>query len=753
MKTGYGKLALGYFSKSRNILIISLILVVLPVMVYWQTTSFDFVWDDEMANLTENPYLNEPSYESLLHLWTTPYLGLYIPVSYTIWGLLRPVGQLFSAEGESFDPFVYHLANIVLHVLNGLLVFGFLNLIVRNEWAALGGALLFLLHPIQVEAVAWVSEFRGLLSACFGLSALHLYFISGRKETSSQGGFIYYYIGSLVLFVFAMLSKPSAAVIPLFACLLDIFLFKRSIKQTAIRIFPWLFLSLPIILVTKAIQSGNMEVVVKNIPVWVRPLIWMDAINFYLYKLVFPISLANCYDRTPEAAMGQWWLYVEWLIPVGLACVLWRVRKSFPVLGVSFLIFLVGLLPVSGLIIFLFQQWSTVADRFIYLSMTGAALAFAYGLSKIRYRMLWVGAGALIVFWGGWSYAKQVPVWTNSLTLWNHCIRITPDEAWGYFNRGNEFQRMREYGKAIGDYGKAIEIHPRFADAYYNRGNAFKNLKKYHRAIEDYTNAIEINPRFMKSYFGRGNVFKNLGEYDKAMADYDMAVEFYPRYAEAYNNRGNLLRDLKDYGRAMRDYEKAIEINPKLSAAYTNRGIVFVHLKKYSEAIKDFNKAIEINPVDAEAYNNRGAAFFLIKNYDRAIRDYNKAIEINPHYAEAHRNREKLLNVLKEYEDTIREYSKAIEMNPHDAEAYNRRGVIYALLKDYNRAVSDYDKAIEIDPGYAEAYNNRAITYYYLKDYARSWNDCQQAQRLGANVHPKVLQAIQRALNAKKDRG
>lgn len=718
---------------------ISLVLIVLSLIVFWQTTTFEFVWDDEKSHLTKNPYLDKPSY-----LWTTSYDGLYVPVSYTIWGFLRPLGQKPSCKDISFDPFVYHLANIILHILNGFLVFGFLRLILRNPWAALGGALLFLLHPIQVESVAWVSEFRGLLGTFFGLSALYLYLIAGRKESPLQKRFALYYASSMVLFILALLSKPSAVVIPVFASLFDIFYFKRSVKHTIIRIFPFLLATLPIILITRSAQSQNMGAVAT--PIWIRPFIWMDAINFYLGKIIYPLSLANSYARTPGAVMSKGLLYIEWLAPLSLAYILWRLRKSFPVLGLSFLVFLIGFLPVSGLIQFTFQKWSTVADRYIYLSMSGTALAFAYVLSRVRRKVVWILSAGLIVFWGGWSHTKQTPVWRDSLTLWNHCLQVTPMEAKAYINRGNVFKNMKEYHRAIGDYDKGIEIDPQSEEGYFNRGLVLAQLREFSKAISDYNKAIEIDPRDEDTYINRGNVFKDMKEYHRAITDYDKALEINPQYAEAFYNKGVVFAQLKEYRKAIRTFSKAIEINSRFADAYYNRGLVLGELKEYSKALEDFSKALEINPKASHVYIRKGDVYKNLEKYAEAVRNYGKAIEISPNNANAYFSRGVALTQLKKYEEAIRDYSKALAIRPGYLEAHHNRGVVFAQLKKYGEAIKDFSKAIEIDPQSGNAYYSRALAYYSAGDYIKSLRNLRQAQSLGIRIPSSLFRALLKAL-------
>ena len=646
--------------RNRGALVVSLILIAVPLAIYGQAVAFDFVWDDETTHLAANPHLADLSLASFFQLWSAPYKGLYIPVSYTAWGLLKPVGQLISSEAGAFNPVIYHLANIICHILNGFLVYRLVRLLVANRWAALGGVLLFLVHPVQVESVVWVSEFRGLLSTHLGMIAVHLYLADRKRESSSSKGFGLLYAGGLVFFLLAILSKPSAVVFPLFAVLLDRFLYRKPFAKTAAWILPWVIATVPIILITTSVQTAVDET--AGVAALARPLIWMDAINFYLYKLVNPTSLAASYGRTPAHVMGQWWVYAGWVIPLALAFFLWRFRRAVPVLGLASLLFVIGFLPMSGLVFFDFQAWSTVADRYLYLPMIGAALAFAHGLERVRQKSFWTAAGALLLFWGTVGAVFQVPVWKDSLSLWRHCIKVTSREPQAYNNRGNVYSSLSKHTKAIEDFSKAIALNPRFVRARFNRGNAYGALKMYEKAIADYSKAIGLNSRFTGAYYNRGIIFRHLGKHERAIADFSKAIALDPRLAKAHINRGNTFFILKNNTKAFVDFNKAIEINPASAMAYINRANLYRAVKDFARAVGDYDKAIALNPRFSEAYIGRGSIFGMIRRHERAVQDLTRAIEIDPRNTNAYFKRAVGYFHLKKYLPARRDVRKVGEL-------------------------------------------------------------------------------------------
>ena len=201
------------------------------------------------------------------------------------------------------------------------------------------------------------------------------------------------------------------------------------------------------------------------------------------------------------------------------------------------------------------------------------------------------------------------------------------DNSWNtYFL---EALKTEDPEKQIFLYNKAIELNPNDGNAYLNRGNTYNNLKKYDKAIEDYSKVIELNHNDGNAYFNRGNTYNNLKKYDKAIEDYSKVIELNPNDWKAYSNRGNTYIDLKKYDKAMEDYGKVIELNPNDGKAFFNRGNAYNNLKKYDKAIEDFSKAIKFNSNDGEAYLSRGIAYGSLEKYDKAIEDCKKFIELD----------------------------------------------------------------------------------------------------------------------------
>jgi tetratricopeptide (TPR) repeat protein len=221
----------------------------------------------------------------------------------------------------------------------------------------------------------------------------------------------------------------------------------------------------------------------------------------------------------------------------------------------------------------------------------------------------------------------------EQIRCYSEAIRLKPDYADAYYNRGNAYHNKQDYDRAIADYNEALRIKPDYAEAYVGRGLAYDNKQDYDRAIADYNQALRLKPDYALAYNNRGLAYYNKQDYDRAIADYDQALRIKPDYAAAYVCRGVAYNDGKrDYDRAIADYNQALRIKPDYADAYINRGVAYRNKQDYDRAIADYDQALRIKPDDADAYNNRGNAYYAQKDYDRAIADYNQALRINPNY-------------------------------------------------------------------------------------------------------------------------
>jgi tetratricopeptide (TPR) repeat protein len=268
-----------------------------------------------------------------------------------------------------------------------------------------------------------------------------------------------------------------------------------------------------------------------------------------------------------------------------------------------------------------------------------------------------------------------------------------------YFRRAYDAYIQGDTDRALKDYTEAIRLNPQYAAAYYNRGLCHKVIGNYDQAIANYSEVIRLNPHLAVAYNNRGTSYKATGEYNQATRDYSEAIRLNPQFATAYVNRGSSYAAIGEHELAIEDCTEAIRLNPQLATAYYNRAISLYARGDMDQAIADYTEAIRLNPQLAVAYYNRGIAYNdQGNNYDQAIADYSETIRLSPEYADAYNNRGVSHTARDDDDHAIADYSEAIRLNPQLAAAYVNRGRSYRAKGEIDWAIADYDRALEIDP-------------------------------------------------------
>jgi len=306
---------------------------------------------------------------------------------------------------------------------------------------------------------------------------------------------------------------------------------------------------------------------------------------------------------------------------------------------------------------------------------------------------------------------------------YNQAIKLVPNDAKTYNNRchaysikgivekfikmlenTNEDELTQNQGnayldKAIADCNQAIRLVPNYAEAYVNRGDVYKDKGNRDKAIADYNQAIKLAPNYAEAYFKRGFIYRD-SNHDKAIADYSRAIKLDPNNTTlgVYVERGKVYEKKGDYDKAIADFGQAIKQNPNDANAYDSRGDAYFQKNDYDKAIADYNQAIRLNPNYDDAYFDRGAAYFQKNDYDKAIADYNQAIRLNPNYDDAYFDRGLAYYKKGDYDKAIADFSQVIRLVPDNAKAYVNRGSAYAQKNDYDKAIANYKQAIRLDP-------------------------------------------------------
>lgn len=650
----------GGHADSNHTYLAALVLVAITLTVFWRAQNYGFVWDDGV-NVERNEYLKPVTLSNLALFWRAPFENLYVPVTYTVWAAIAHFARIPTHDGSvQLAPGAFHAANVLLHALSALMVFTILRLLIKHDWAAGAGAMLFALHPVQVEPVAWITGMKDVLSALLSLVAVwqYLEFAAARAAASPEArtepraligadslspparARLHYGV-AVVAFLLALLSKPAAVVVPVIAWTLDACLVRRSPRASTVALAPWILIALPFVIFTKSQQPDHLLNVIT--PLWARPLVAADALAFYAYKVVLPIWIGPGYSRSPEFIFDEGWAYVTWVVPALLAVAVWYFRRSQPWLLAAAATFVAGLLPVLGLVQFQFQNWSTVADRYLYLSMLGPALALAWFAAQQWNKRNWAAmACGAILFLLGVKSAFQVQIWRNSESLWRYTLAIGQESAVARSNLAVTLVDTN-LDEALVHLRAALALAPDFPDGHFNLASVLFRRGQVAEAIDHYQHILRVRPKFPGVHYALGIALAGQRRWKEAVDHYRLALQTGVPDAALQNSLGNALAELGSLDEAIEHYREAIKINPAYAGAYFNLGITLADRGDLDAAARQYLAVIQLQPDHANAHNNLADVLARQGRREAAIDHFREALRLRPDFPEAQRGLARLL--------------------------------------------------------------------------------------------------------------
>ncbi len=489
-------------------------------------------WDDP-TYILDNPLIKTLSAENLKKIFTEVYFSNYQPLHIFSYALEYHFFR-DSATG-------YHAVSILLHLTNTLLAGWLAWLLTGRKWAVMLTGLLFGIHPLHVESIAWAAERKDLLYALFFFLSLG-YYIRYLRNGEKITDIVY----ALIFFTLSVFSKAMAASLPPVLILLDIYYRRPWTMKVWLEKIPFFILALVMgmVSVNASRESGS---IAGNESFSLFERILFANYNLYQYylKLLVPAHLSAYYPY-PEKSAGSlpWHYYLSPLFTAVLAgwC-LWTFKKNrlyFMWTGffVVTIMLVLQVLPVGPAIFS--ERYSYVPSFGLFLLMgTGFDVLVSRSSGKIK--NLRPAVFALAGTWCLWLGAvtwQRCGVWKDSITLWNDVISQFDTALHAYNNRADAFYKSGQYEAAIRDLDKAISLNGNYAMAWYNRGNAYGQLGKFEEAFRDLDQAIGLDPKNANAYNKRGQANAVLGRKENAFVDFNKALELDPANAEIYYNIG-----------------------------------------------------------------------------------------------------------------------------------------------------------------------------------------------------------------------
>jgi len=653
---------------------------IITFLVYLPALQNKFVeWDDSRF-IYENPYirsLNGAFFKWAFLDFSAPGSDYWRPLSYlshaldyAIWGL-NPIG--------------HHLTNNILHAINTFLV---VLLVMRllASWQAgkltnrqvdnLTGShdthfalitavttgLLFGLHPIHVESVAWVTERKDLLCAVFYLLSITVYvrYLTPpsyvKRGWQGRGS----YLLSLLFFTLALMSKPMAVSLPVVLIILDWYPFKRisSVKtfiSSVTEKIPFMALTLTLSILTMMTQKkiGAMEMM-GYLPLSTRILVATKSLMTYLWKMIFPFDLNPYYPYPLTFSFFSLEFFPSAvLVPfITIVCLLYiRRYKAWTALWgyyVATLIPVLGIIQVGG---------QAMADRYTYLPsispflIAGAVIAWLFGQvsrpGKITRILTNLGYATALLLVVGLSYLTiaQISVWKNSLTLWNFVIERQPNRVpQAYNNRGIALIDEGRYQEAIEDFNKAIFLNPAFYQAYASRAAVYDRTGQLDKALADMDMAVSLSA-FYKTYYARARLFEKKGEVEKAVRDFKQAIAHNPSYINAYVDLGLLYSKTGSYKNAVESFRGALALDPGHDYAHYGSGKALANLGDLNRALEHFRTAVRLRPGSALYRNMLGITYGQKSLFNDAVEQFREAVRLDPSESAYRENLERALKM------------------------------------------------------------------------------------------------------------
>jgi tetratricopeptide (TPR) repeat protein len=603
----------------------ALLALAITFLAFLPSLSNQFVnWDDNL-NVYENKSIETLDLAHVKAIFTNTVIGGYNPLTILTFAIERHFVGL--------SPKLYHIDNLLLHLMCVALAFVFLRMLKISTWAAVFGALLFGVHPMRVESVAWVTERKDVLYSVFYLGALVAYVRFLQTNFAKK-----YYFIALVLFALALFAKIQAVALPLSFLALDYF-FKRPLRlKLVLEKIPFFLMSLAVGCIGVFLLSKSDTLKDDSgFGLFGHLLIGAYSYCVYLIKAVVPYVLCPVY---PYPATLSPIFYIAPTVVLAVVAALWFLyRRGNRAVVFGFAFFTVNIVFVLQI---LGAGQGFIADRFPYIAYLGLFFLAAKYFDSLREQKEWramvqYAAIAIVAIFAFVTW-KQCAIWKDGDTLWTAVTRRYPNDPFAYGQRayylrsqaakarGDDARRL--YAASLNDYDRAagiLDAAPGFVQqkvtVHNSRGKTLFDMGRTPEAIAEYTKAIDLDPNFAEARINRGAAYGKLGKTDLALADFNKGVELKPENSNGYFNRSILYAQMSKFDLAVRDYDIYLTYEPNNVPVLYERAMAKRKLGRHAEAIEDYNQILRIDPNQPDIYLERSRTFRDLGKRAEALSD------------------------------------------------------------------------------------------------------------------------------------
>ncbi len=652
-------------SERVRMIVAALLLVAATVAVYAPVVSFDFVNIDDNQYVTENSVVQAGlTGDSIRWAFTTTDASFWHPL---VW-----ISHMAVVSVAGLHAGAHHAANVALHAICAWLLLVVLRQWTGRVWPSFLVALLFAVHPLHVESVAWVSQRKDVLSTVLWMLTLFAYGWYARRPSVARYALV------AAAFILGLMAKPMLVTLPCVLLLLDFWplnrfampmamsrAFLRRFGALALEKAPLLAVSVVFSGVAYAAQAGGGAL--GSAPWAMRVKVAVVAYGWYLWKSVWPFELAVFYPypgAPPSAALV---LGVLAVLAAITALAAWQANRR-PYLLVGWLWYAGTLVPVSGLVQVGHYAW---ADRFAYVPLIGIFVAVVWGVAEIGASRPWAvfAAGTVVAAILAVIAGAQVQHWRSSETLFRHALAVTDGNFLAHNNLGAALLADGELDGAADAMQAAIAINPRYADAYSNLGIVQLRQGRLAEASASLRKAIALEPSHVAAHVNLGNALLETGAVEEALDVLGRAVKLASGRLDAQYNYALALDAAGRSEQALAHFEQVLARQPDDADAGYHYGMALAGLGRIEDAMAALEHVVRVEPERGRAWLNLGIAQLMSGLQQQAVESLQRAVRLLPEDAAAHYSLGMALGQQGNASAAAAQFRRTLELDPNHAGA------------------------------------------------------------------------------------
>jgi len=728
-------------ASARRWVLVLCVCAVVVAAVHWPVLSAGAESFDDNYYVGDEGVAAHPGWESIERLLRGTLQPTGVP------GYAHPVAILslmldYALGGRLDDPLAFHRTNLILHVMNTLLVMVLVRRFFKQPLAAAAAGLLYGLHPLTVEPVAWIAQRKAILATWFGLwcLAVYVWHLDRRKW--------WLYAAALASYCLACMSKPSALPIPALLLVLDYWPLRRLSWRAVWEKLPFFVIGGAAGAVAVISHARTLGVtLLPGASVLRVPLVVCDKTVFILKKIAWPNDLSGFYPAPSASSVDQHALVCALLTCLLVAVVIgtaWRTRAllaargkrglapsqsalalpktAFREVPVPFchgllgggLFFAIAVSPVIGV---LGYSWIYFQDCYVYLPLVGLALVVGW-LGSL---MAGWAAGGKRRKWAAYAFAVIVLAvaaaeangtrgyllhWQGRTDLYRHMLTLYPDEWVLHNNLGGILSEQGLLNEALAQQQQALALGPAGDDATRNHrglGVTLARMGRFAEAEEHFYIALQAAPQEITGRHDYAVQLAQKGRLAEARALLSAIVRAKPQWPEARNNLGNVLSELGELDSAVAQYSEAVRLRPAYAEARTNLGAALGDMGRTGEAAEQFNAVLSVDPQNAKSHYRLGDIYLATGEPEKAAEQYREALRVRPDDWLTQQNLGIALQNLGRFDEAGQAHHKAAELNPRCADCWFGLGYALEMLGRLDAARTAYQRALEIDPKNGQA--------------------------------------------------